>query len=539
MKPNTEHLSRRRFLTAVGAAVGAAAVGSTALDLLAAPSASAATAFSSVDTSRSTYDKLVLMSNGQPFFHSGIQFRYEKHKYTNGWTDAQLKPVLKMIADDGFKVVNIPIWWSQVESSKDVFTWTDINRYFDWCEEYGLKLELLWFGHESTGITLAPRLPDYVLSDYQLVLASDGTPLSLNGNNLLDKTDPRLLSREKYVLGRLIEHIASYDSQGTMVGVQVLNEPNVATMQWGSSADRSYSDYSTDRWNSGSYNDAAQFRKDVLLDYLTQLGAVIKQSDYVVYTRTNVVGDAKPIAENEKLRTAGTSTIDFFGNDPYTTSSDSIYFYGTSGTWAQGRNFPMIMENYGGNSTADVLKFNALAGNAAYNYYAALDPDSSSGSSSYGLYDFDPSTKAVTRKTVSTKVASLNAMLNKISRDLATKAPVEAGGSRLQTFNRKATASVDITKSLDGLSVRYTTSSSGQGLAVERNSNTGVVLLSTAAATFTVTGDFGAVTSVQSGYYNAGDTWVSNGNKSGYTASTGSIEVPVSAYECVRVTYTG
>jgi hypothetical protein len=491
---------------------------------------------SNVDTTESTYDKSVLMVDGKPFYHSGVQFRYEKLKYTNGWTDAQLEPMLKMISDDGFNVVNIPIWWSQVESAKDTFSWTDINRYIDWCKKYNLKLEILWFGHESTGISMAARYPSYVANDYQYVLKSDGTRLSLNGNYLLDKTDPNLLSREKYVLGQVMNHIATYDTDHTIVGMQVLNEPNVSTMQWGASSDRSYSTYSTTKWNNGGYTDAAKFRKDVLLDYLTQLGKVIKQSNYSVYTRTNVVGDAKPIAENETLRSQGTSYIDFFGNDPYTSSNDSIYSYGTDAFWTQGKNFPMIMENFEGNSIADINKFNAIAGNSVYNLYASVDPDSSTGSSNYGLYDFDPTTKALNRKTASTNVANLNAMLNKISKDLATKSPVEAGGTKLQTFNRNATASVsNLTKAMGNLNVTFTTTSGGQGIAVKRSASE-IALLSTKSATYTLPGSYGVLASVQTGYYDSNDAWVSSGSKT-YSTSTGNIAINLNAGECVRVEF--
>ena len=172
MKSNTGPWSRRRFL----ATSGAAALGGMALNLVGGlPRAAAAGGVVSyVDTSRSTYDKITLMVDGKPFYHSGVQFRYEKHKYTFGWTDAQLKPVLGMIRDDGFTVVNIPIWWSKVETSKDVFDFTDIDRYLAWCGEFGLKLELLWFGHESTGSSLAARMPAYVMNDYQAVVRSDG-----------------------------------------------------------------------------------------------------------------------------------------------------------------------------------------------------------------------------------------------------------------------------------------------------------------------------------------------------------------------------
>jgi hypothetical protein len=529
--------SRRTFLTAGGAAaIGGAvvAVTGTAHGMVSTHRKGAAMV-SYVDTSQSTYDKLTLMVDGKPLYHSGIQFRYEKHKYTNGWTDAQLKPVLGMIRDDGFPVVNIPIWWSQVESAKDTFTWKDIDRYIDWCKEYNLKLELLWFGHESTGITISARIPPYIMNTCQFVLKSDGTRLALNGNNLLDKTDPYLLMREKYVLGRLMRHIASHDTDHTIVGVQVLNEPNVANMQWGASSDRSYSRYSTDRWNSGGYTDAAQFRRDVLLDYVTQLGQVVKDSAYSVYTRVNVVGDAKPVTENERLRTDGGLSIDFFGNDPYTSSNDSIYSYGTDAFWSQGKNFPMIMENFGGHASADIHKFNATAGNTAYNYYAALDPDSSTGSSDFGLYDFDPETKVVTRKDVSVRVATLNHMLNKISRDLATRRPIEAGGTTMQTFNRNAAANVDITKPLDDLDVGFATSDGGQGIAVKRNSSE-IALLSTRAATFTLPASYGAVKSVENGHYDSDDEWVSAGSKD-YDTPDGDIAITLNEGECVRVTF--
>ena len=43
----------------------------------------------------------------------------------------------------------------------------------------------------------------------------------------------------------------------------------------------------------------------------------------------------------------------------------------------------MIMETVAGAALSDVLKFNGIAGNAVFNMYAAVDPDSSTGSSNY------------------------------------------------------------------------------------------------------------------------------------------------------------
>jgi hypothetical protein len=533
LKSNTDPWSRRRFLVATGAA----ALGGMALNLVGGlPRAAAAGVVSYVDTSLSNYDKPVFVVDGAPFFHSGVQFRYEKHKITYGWTDAQLEPVLRMASEDGFSIVNMSIWWSQVEPSKDTFDWSELERYINLCKKYGLKLELLWFGHDSGGSSVGqgPRLPSYVTTDYQWVVDSTGTVVTNDGKSLLDKTDPRLLAREQYVLGQVMAHIAAYDTTHTMVGIQLLNEPNVSRV-WGKSLGRSYSTYSTQLWNDGGYTSEAQFRKDVLLHYLSELGRTVKTSNHPVWTRCNVIGDAIPVTENEALRQQGTAYLDIFGGDPYTENQDTIYNYGLTSVFAQGRNLRMVMETFAGATLSDVLKFNGMAGDSVFNMYAAVDPDSSTGSSNYGLYNFDPITKVVTRKAVSNRVAALNQMLKKIHRDLAARSTVEAGGSTLQTFNRKATAAVTVTKTLDGLNIGYTTASGAQGFAVKRSAAE-FALAGTGQATFTLPGTIGVVRSVETGYYDGTDKWVKTGVKAYSTVSAGTA-IDMAAGECVRVSY--
>ena len=540
MTPNHRGLPRRGFLAAATAAgvgaitLGGVGAGSARAGTAAEAGALAGTPVSYVDTSLSRYDKPVLMVDGAPFFHSGVQFRYEKHKITYGWTDAQLEPVLKMVSEDGFTVVNMSIWWSQVEPSKDTFDWTELDRYISLCTKYKLKLELLWFGHDSGGSSVGqgPRLPAYVTTDYQWVVDSTGTRVTNDGKALLDKTDPRLLAREKYVLGRVMEHVAEYDTTHALVGVQILNEPNTSKV-WGKQPGRSYSSYSTQLWNDGGYTSEAEFRKDVLLHYVTELARAVKESEHSVWTRCNVIGDAKPVAENEVLRQQGKEYLDFFGDDPYTEDQDHIYNYGMTSFFAQGRNLRMIMETYAGAGLSDVLKFNGIAGNSVFNMYAAVDPDSATGGSRHGLYNFDPTTKIVTRKDVSRRVAALNHLLKKIHRDLATRATVEAGGSTLQTFNRKATLNVDVAKPLDGTSVRYRTSVGGQGI-IAKTTPTEFVFVSTQAAQFDIPGTLLSDGKVETGYFNADDYWIETGSKP-YTKTSTGIAVAVAAGDCVRV----
>jgi hypothetical protein len=532
-KQHPQGIARRTML-----AVPAVSLVGAGLAPLAAPATAAAqtTPVSTVDTTKSAYDRVVLKVDGQPFYHSGVQFRYEHQRYQLGWTDAQLKPVLKMIAEDGFNVVNIPLWWSQVEPSKGTFDWTDLEKYIDWCGEYGLKLELLWFSHESTGHSKTLRVPDYVWDEFQLVVDARGKPLQQGEDFLFDKTDPHLLEREQYVLGEVVKRLAAYDTRHTTVGMQICNEPNVAQLQWGVSADRSHSEYSDAKWEEGGYTDAAQFRRDVLLDYLTALGRVVKNSSYSIYTRANTVGDARPVAENEVLRSRGEHTIDFIGYDPYTTAIDTFYYYGINSFWARERNFPMVMETYAGSANAHVMKFNSIAGGSAHNLYAATDGYATSGSSDFGLYDFDPATHKVTRKHVSYEVRDLNHTINKIARDLATKAPVEDGGSRLQTFNRAAATTVTATKTIAGMNLKYATSTGGQGIAVQRSRTEYALISIDGGGTYSLPASYGEVASVELGHYDANDSWVRQGAKQ-YRIANGTIEVALAEGEAVRVVF--
>jgi hypothetical protein len=541
MPANARQWSRRRFL----ATASATAAGTIVTGIAAAPGAvasrlpvksGAGSVVSSIDTSKTTYDRITIMSGGQPFFHNGIQFRYEKLKYSHGWTNAQLKPIMAMISQDNFTVVNIPIWWSQIETSKDTFSWTDIDLYFDWCVQYGLRLELLWFGSDSDGTSVGqgPRIPSYAADNYQYVVDQNGKIVTNGPQALLDKTDPRLLDREKYVLGHLMNHIAAYDTTNRLLGVQVLNEPNVSTVQ-GTGIDRSYSSYSNALWTSGHYTDAGQFRRDILLNYQTQLAAVIKQSGHSVYTRSNIIGDARPIAENEALRARSANYMDFYGYDPYTTNDNQLYAYGTDRFWAQGRNLPMMMENFGGSPDSGIQKVNAIAGGAILNYYAAVDPDNPSGSSDQGLYNYDPTTKVVTRKAATYVISALVGALNKIGVDLATRNPVDVGGKTLQVYNRTAAASVNSAKPVGSHTITYASTASGQAFAVQRGS-TEFALLSTQTGTFTLPTSIGRVSSVRTGRYDASNAWVDSGSKS-YAISGTNVVINLAKDECVRVVF--
>ena len=84
----------------------------------------AATPVSTIDASLSTYDKIVMKVDGQPFFFNGIQIRDDKIKQRFNYTDAQLGHVYQMAADNGFTVVNSQIYWMDIQPDQ-VFNATE------------------------------------------------------------------------------------------------------------------------------------------------------------------------------------------------------------------------------------------------------------------------------------------------------------------------------------------------------------------------------------------------------------------------------
>jgi hypothetical protein len=114
------------------------------------------TIVSSVDTSRTRYERPVLMVGDKPFLYRGAQLRADTMRLNLGWSDDEIGAVVKRLSADGFTVVSIPLFWSEVEQQKDHFTWDRVDRFIEWCAAADLKLEIAWFGSDSTAYSAAP-----------------------------------------------------------------------------------------------------------------------------------------------------------------------------------------------------------------------------------------------------------------------------------------------------------------------------------------------------------------------------------------------
>ncbi|MBF0648205.1 DUF4978 domain-containing protein [Dysgonomonas sp. GY75] len=437
-----------------------------------------------VDTSLDGSEKYVLRVDGKTFYMTSIQIRLDKLKGYLGWGDTALEAVVKQASDDGFNSVSIPICWRDVEPEKDKFDWTTLDKYMGWCKKYNLKMELLWFSWSSGGriqwltknnktSVKEIRVPDYVCSkegtsEFKVVRNTD--PWTL------DWYDENLRNRERYVVERIMEHLAEWNDRNektnTVIGIQLGNEP---------------------------HGHEITISPTHIIEYFHHVGAAVKDSKYKVWTRVNCVSWMTPnyIKANEKKRTNGGTNIDFVGIDVYGTTPQAVRGNFNGQMPAIGKNYNMIMEIDAKDAKVPIYQIAALSGNKAFNYYnmAAVD-----GNDLYTNKD----TVLIERPHVQ-DVRKRNKILNMANQDIATKAHKKG----LYVYNYDGNIVIKEEEGIDGISF-MAPFSRAQAIGIRR-SESEYVLLSTETGQFTIP-DSLKIISASSGYFNKENKWVKEEN---------------------------
>ena len=303
--------------------------------LLAAQASSAgAVTVSSVSTSLANSQKYYLVVDGKPAYQTSVQIRLDKLRYYWNFDAAARDAVVARAAADGFNTIVVPIHWYEVEPAKDTFSWTILDEYMGLASKYNLKLEILWMGQNSGGHVqwlgdpavnpIHLRVPDYVLyspSPSSTATTSDYSVRRDMSAYTLDLADNNLKAREKYVVSQLMNHVATWDAgsnagKHTLVGIQIDNEVR-------------------------GYNNLT-FPTSLIISYMSDVAAAVKESPYVIWTRMNCVSSDtnSRISSNEAQRTASGTNIDFVGTDLYginSTTVQTVLPY-------QGANYPRIKE---------------------------------------------------------------------------------------------------------------------------------------------------------------------------------------------------
>ncbi|KAJ4207142.1 hypothetical protein NW767_002393 [Fusarium falciforme] len=436
-------------------------------------------------------------------------------------------------------------------STKEAYDWTYLDTMIGWAESAGLKLELVWFGSDSTGVTMDSRVPYYVMQQFTKIekLQPDGSHTPVFKKNTdpaygvywhyMDKNDLDLRKQEKAVIRAMMNHIAEYNrghgSKSTVIGVVVANEP--AIHKFHGSAFEPWRNPKT--WGALSSFDSVQAFKDrTMWEFCTNLANAVKESDYPVWTRSNDVRgvDAAHTSYNENMRKSVGASVDFIGLDPYSNDVKTIFKFGHTTafdgkSYDTGSNLPMIMENGGEYTNLDHLILASLAGGSLYNVYDLMSTDG------HGMYvpkdtssgDFTP----VPRGSYVTDVRNTNKMLNKIALDLATKLPVGAGGKDLDFLNIFSN-DTNVPGDFGKVDLAYEPADTSSVGIVDVRSSTEVAVLSTGDAQIIFSGIQGyGIGSVESGSFD-GSSWVKSGSIS-YKTNGDDISIQIDAYQCVRV----
>ena len=443
-----------------------------------------------VDTNVAGSEKFVLRVGGKPYYMANVQVRLDKLKGNCGFTTpASRDSVIKRAALDGFNTVGIPIHWREVEPVKDMFDWTILDEYMGLCKKYGIKMEMLWFSWSSGGRVQwldanNLRTPDYVCS---LNGTSEFNMLHKSWEYSLDWRDTKLRDREKYVLSQIMEHIALWDANNnnpsTVIGVQLGNEAR------------------------GHYENTATAAE--IINYYSAVGAAVKESKYVTWTRLNCVSyeTTGRTSANETKRNSGGTNIDFVGVDIYGTSASGIKGNVSGYLGATGKNYLMIMESGAEVSAAGIYQMAALSGDKAYSHYDFAGVDG------HDLYSRNGLT--LVAKSHVQSVRNVNKVMNLDNADIALKKQ----GTGLYVYNYAGSSTVAET----GIeSIVFTpASTTSQAIAVRRSSSE-LVLMTTGGGAFTYPSTTN-VLSASKGYFDSNDVWVNQGDVS-FTST--SITVP-------------
>lgn len=443
-----------------------------------------------VDTSMEHAEKFVLRVDGQPIYMTNVQLRLDKLRGYEGWNDRALEKVVHQAAADGFNTVSIPLFWREVEPRKDVFDWTVLDQYLDWCLKYDLKMELLWFSFSSGGriqwltrnknvakTNWTLRVPDYVCDTHgnsEFTIRRTEDPWTLDWN------DTRLRERDRYVLSKVMDHVAAWDSKHgnphTVIGVQLGNEAL------------------------GHEHDVSA---ETIVDYTSFLGSAVKESDYPVWTRMNCVSwmTRDRLKANESKRLNGGTNIDFVGIDIYGTDAEKVFGDMDGQLPHMGKNYTMIMEIDAKDPRTPFYQMTAIAGNKAFDYYNYAVVDGNS------LYE-DGGNMTLKERPQIVYVRQRNKLINDANALIATK----AHGRSLYVYNRQGRDSVVEETGLDGIT--YTSASPySQAMAI-RYSPKEIILQSAGVGLFRLPDNM-SVRKVSKGHFDKSGIWVSENSADG------------------------
>lgn len=460
--------------------------------------------------------KPYLEVDDKPFPVYGAQIRVDIFRSVDKLNWDEIELYFATAQDLGVNSVQVSYPWAFLEPKKDKYSFEEIDRIMELANKYALKVELLWFSTNMIGDSYTWLVPIYILAEPSIRLKreGDGSHHYLYGNTYsIIMDDDWVLQREVKAVKTLFAHIREWDENNggrhPIITCQVHNEPD-ALVRWRLAEKKI------------SHKDGTMYTPqeawEMTLKPMDVVGRAIKESKYVVATRTNVItGDGVKdfpqtpgISPKDVYNLEG---IDFLSFDPYRERVDEIAYEVNDYASLPG-NYPLIAENRGNYSNTASLMLVASALGGGYDIYdlatsKTIESVAAQPFTSEGIYNPD-----LTPKSHVPKVKILLKGLTEAAEDVALTATPDFAVFNVTTDNPQQTLSQTVCTT--GARLTFSTSSGALGFVLDR----GDCLVAYATASAVLAVDGGVVEGGNTITLSAGELYRLNYQSSGKQTST-------------------
>ena len=461
--------------------------------------------------------------DGKPFLYLGAQLRTDFFLQLDNYSLDDLDFLFRTAAKLNITCIQVPVCWSDVETSENVYSSAYIDKIMELCNKYSLKLEILWFGSYMCTYTVADDgnaddnkhgyVPNYIYADQStypsLGYDKSGNKFDFTGwlgrQYLLMPNVPTLLERESAALRYLMQAVYNYDSthggRHTLIGVQIENEAD-GMIYW------RFAEFNLEKTYEGVKNiipekitadGLADYCYGEMLEHIDALGAVVKNSDYNCITRHNCTTQFNWEERIEDF--ALLENIDFVGVDPYNDNVGDMQNYVKKLNALQG-NFPHIAENGGEFFNNDLLQLTSFAAGGGYSVFEVVC------TSNEALKDWE--LRGVFKDLGNCRFTQKEQAQYLIDANRAIKDghAVISNHDDMKVLNGMTSAGLKENKStgtINGFSYVCETKDRGVGYVVKKDDY--VYFSSTKADNFTFTADNYDKTKIEVGYFDSKNVW--------------------------------
>jgi len=480
--------------------------------------------------------------NGKPFLYHGLN-NCGAQQLKGSWHNAEpfetpigvewLENCFEKTKAAGFRTIQIVLKWNEIEPVREgAYDWSLVERYIDWCNDYDLYLDIVWFGANTCGgarltgykMGWATWIPAYLQDRDKYFSHGYSEPKDEIFCAVVEGPDADYLyGCEIEAVKRLFSHLAEYDRNRRTILFQVWNEPN-AHQTWSSET-------------------------AIHLARMDALARAAKESDYVVATRANISGEYRSVWHNPRATgPVPTSTsdvsalphIDFVSVDPYVSEVSAIrrMMLDAAATRGGVKNSKIahIAENDGAHDNLSSLAAAALVNGGFYCTFQLNDHWIDQ-----GIYDGSKSWYGDWRlgaipplKKGGERMRNLNLGLHKIG-PIVAAAPKQ----RMAGFNLEGDApqaSYAAYETLDGRRIGFRCSDASVAIAVCDGNSVYCVSDTGSAGEDAFFVLDGVPASIGSGSLDEEGNWVGSETRD-VRLEGGRVLVPYRAHECLRIEF--